>query len=301
MHATASYKFNQLVSYGRQFQREITDEAIHNANKLVDSFETVQDEHWYNIRQRISHELRTTQYDYACTNRSIAAWLLWRFNAHAERRMDDFARTDIWPKHMLTSPLDTTVVGAFPNQQQLPAHTAVREPVADHTQNIFISAMLREGVMYGEEEIQTTSHCMLAEMLAARNIEMRVLLPNSMMPMTIAERCGVASHMLETIGRIRSMDSIGAVERTFRELGFLHVFIAIRFASYANKTGRSAYIVPQCARHTLHNTGFNTVLVHVSETDLIIQHMSGWIAVVPDIRSEQSILNTFACVYENYK
>lgn len=245
MHATTSYTFNHLVSYGKQFQRELTDEAIHLAGKLAESFETVKDERWYNIRQRISHELRTTQYDYACTNRSIAAWLLWRFNAHAERRMDDFERTDIWPKHMLTSPLDTTVVGAFPNQQKLPSHTVVREPVADHTQNNFVSTMIREGVMYGEEEIQVTSHCMLAEMMAARNIETRVLLPNTMTPMTIAERCGVAPHMLETIGRIRSMDSISAVERTFRELGLLHVFIAIKFASYATKTNRSAYIVPQ--------------------------------------------------------
>ena len=299
MDATVQVSFYKLLSYGSLFPRQLLTDAFTEIRKVIDNPAGTTDEKWYSMRCRLSHALRTTQYDPASTVQSRAAWVLMKLNAHAEKRHDDFKRTDINPSQILRSPNDITKPGFFPNHLSLPDHDTVRSPAANYNENKFVRSMLRDGIAYGEEEIQNTAYCMFSEMMAGRNLETRVKLPNILLPSKYAEICGTSPEMLTIIGKIRGMQRMDMVEDVFITNRMRHVYTAIVFVSYARKTGKNVKLVPLCARHAEHPREINSVLVHVSETDLIIQGDARWISVVPDINDNVSVLNTFACVFKN--
>lgn len=297
MHATHVTDFYPLVSYGKSFDENVYRLALDELDRITKTQHDVADNRWHNIRERLSREIRTSQYDPQGTLIHCAAWVLMKLNAHAERRFADLEDDSVQPFDIDCSPDAVTLTGLFPNHMRLPEHAAVREPVADYRVNEFVCDMLDNSEIYGESDIQNTSYCMAAEMFSSRNLGLRVRLPNTNLPQVNASYCGVSGQMLELIGEIRALGSLKDIRDRLESYGMIHVYYAILFTSYARNTGRNVSLVPICARHAVHNMENGAILIHLSLEDMIIQCGNQWIAKVKEITSYDSILGTLACVF----
>ena len=221
------------------------------------------------------------------------AWALWRLNAHAERRFDDFARTDVQPIWTLCLPPDITHIGCFPNgRKDLPQHTELKAPIADSE---MIRKMYTDANQYTETLVQSTAHCILAELFAEDHLAERCKLPNNMLPQTMLKVLGADHELCHIVGQIRGLRFIEQVYEVFNQYGFKHAMLAIRVGAYVNAMhGESVVgLVPMCARHTRHD---RRVLIHISKHSLVVQHESGWVSVASDVNDLSSVEGALACI-----